>query len=90
MPRLAEFFVFEPQVLFKTYLALLPAGLIYSGLHVLAWNVPLPLLRDVWLWKISAILVVGCLPLDFLTRLMLTSMGQANGRWGKVGRLMFW
>jgi hypothetical protein len=92
MPRLADFFVFEPQVLYQDLpdLALLPAGLIYSGLHLLAWNVPLPSLRDVWLWKISAILVVGCLPLDFLTRLMLTSMGQTNGRWGKVGSLMFW
>jgi len=48
------------------YAGLIPASLVYSGIHLLAWNTPIPSLPGVWLWRISAIIVGSYAPLDLL------------------------
>ncbi|KAF8331716.1 uncharacterized protein EI90DRAFT_2995826, partial [Cantharellus anzutake] len=53
-PTLAEIVGYGPVW------ASLAAGIIFGGIHCLAWSFPFPTLKETILWRISAIIIMAC------------------------------
>ncbi|KAK3989063.1 hypothetical protein QBC44DRAFT_359536 [Cladorrhinum sp. PSN332] len=41
-------------------------GFIYSGLHLLAWSLPVPSYRQIWLWRASCLVIAAFAPIYFM------------------------
>ncbi|GJJ06815.1 hypothetical protein Clacol_001011 [Clathrus columnatus] len=58
---------------------------VFGGIHLLAWNYEFPTRVELWLWRVSALIIVGIPPIAFFFLLVLSIKEDSHAsRWSFV------